>query len=59
MIFINYYYFDISLTLYLISKQTKMDEQRQQKLIYIMTHASENGYDTTKFNRFLTEQYSK
>jgi len=36
-----------------------MDEQRQQKLIYIMTHASENGYDTTKFNRFLTEQYSK
>lgn len=36
-----------------------MDEQRQQKLIYIMTHASENGFDTTKFNRFLSEQYSK
>ena len=24
-----------------------------------MNHVAENGYDTTRFNKFLTQQYSK
>jgi hypothetical protein len=36
-----------------------MENEKQQKLMYIMQNVAENGYDTTKFNKFLTEQYSK
>ncbi len=27
--------------------------------MYIMENVAENGYDTTKFNKFFSEKYSK
>lgn len=32
-------------------------DQKQAKYLYIMENVAENGYDTTKFNNFLTTKF--
>lgn len=39
--------------------QEEQERLRKQKYLYIMQHTAENGYDTTKFNQFLNDRYSK
>jgi hypothetical protein len=32
--------------------------QKRKKMEYIMEHVAENGFDTSKFNRYYTQKYS-
>lgn len=34
-------------------------QEKQKKIMYIMEHVAEHGYDTTQFNKFLQDKYSK
>ena len=31
---------------------------KKKKMMYIMEHVAENGFDTSKFNRYYLEKYS-
>lgn len=33
------------------------DQDKKMKYLYVMENASENGYDTTKFNNFLQQKF--